>query len=163
MSSNFFLSRGFLNTTLRRNSFLPLSHRHQRLHHHQCLLNHNRRHLPARAAFHVASVTPQCHVIDDARIAKFSRRYATSTTASQKLQAVETVADPLKADDNQSATSSTTTTAATVSSKRHFEPLDPDPYFEKIDLTFSNTRECFRNKSTFELIRSILVFQVGFH
>ena len=36
-----------------------------------------------------------------------------------------------------------------------------DPYFEKIDLSFSNTKECFRNKSTYELVRSIVVFKVG--
>jgi len=35
-----------------------------------------------------------------------------------------------------------------------------DPYFEKIDLTFSNTRQCFRNKSTYELLRSIVVFKM---
>ena len=36
-----------------------------------------------------------------------------------------------------------------------------DPYFERIDLSFSNTKECFRNKSTYELVRSIMVFKVG--
>jgi len=35
-----------------------------------------------------------------------------------------------------------------------------DPYFEKIDLSFSNTKECFRNKSTYELVRSIVVFKM---
>jgi len=35
-----------------------------------------------------------------------------------------------------------------------------DPYFEKIDLSFSNTKECFRNKSSYELVRSIVVFKM---
>jgi len=35
-----------------------------------------------------------------------------------------------------------------------------DPYFEKIDLSFSNTKECFRNKSTYDLVRSIVVFKM---
>lgn len=43
---------------------------------------------------------------------------------------------------------------ATAAAARH------DPYFEKIDLSFSNTKECFRNKSTYELVRSIVVFKM---
>lgn len=35
-----------------------------------------------------------------------------------------------------------------------------DPYFEKVDLSFSNTKECFRNKSTYDLVRSIVVFKM---
>ena len=35
-----------------------------------------------------------------------------------------------------------------------------DPYYERIDLSFSNTKECFRVKSTYDLARSIMVFKV---
>jgi len=35
-----------------------------------------------------------------------------------------------------------------------------DPYYEKIDLSFSNTKECFRVKSTYDLARSIMVFKM---
>ena len=86
---------------------------------------------------------------------------STTSAAPQRLQTQtcdEPCAEPVRPIGTQNI--STNSESVKAPAVRRFEPLDPDPYFERIDLTFSNTRECFRNKSTYELIRSIVVFQV---
>lgn len=92
-----------------------------------------------------------------------------STTAftSQRAQPLSNAASASTSEyverapsENLAETTMATSNNAEPPVPRRFEPLEPDPYFEKIDLTFSDTRECFRNKSTYELLRSILVFQV---
>ena len=96
------------------------------------------------------------------------RLKSTTSAAPQRLQTETVTCDqPCGDQDNQqpissvgSDDSSTNNQSVKSPAVRRFEPLDPDPYFERIDLSFSNTRECFRNKSTYELLRSIVVFQV---
>ena len=182
MPSSLFLSRGYLTTSWRRYPRLvttnQLQHLHQRLQQPASCHVYTSASFCSAARKNTSGSTSGCFLIstnvkssslvqNDVIRLCLLRRVSSSSTASQKVQtdhddapsapstAAKATPSPFSATTFETAPSS-----PPITQTRCYEPLNPDPYYEKIDLTFSNTRECFRNKSTYELLRSIFVFQV---